>query len=90
MFEDCRKAKAPFAVLLRPDAGGSLSEIAVEDTGPALARRLGLRGTSGTDFLRHATHLDGTAYRAHLLDTLDQLPLRASPREALLRERGRP
>lgn len=55
-------------------------------TGPGLARALGLRGSAGTAFLRHATHLDGTAYRAHLLDTLDQLPLRASPREALLRE----
>ena len=58
-------------------------------TGPSLARRLGLRGTSGTDFLRHATHLDGEAYRAHLLDTLDQLPPDARLHEALVHEATR-
>ncbi|WNG15225.1 heme oxygenase (biliverdin-producing) [Cystobacter fuscus] len=58
-------------------------------TGGGVARTLGLRGSAGTVFLRHATHLDGEAYRAHLLDTLDQLTLSASAREALLHEASR-
>jgi len=58
-------------------------------TGAGVARTLGLRGGSGTAFLRHATHLDGTAYRAHLLDTLDQLPLDARARDALVHEAQR-
>ncbi|MCJ2087377.1 EAL domain-containing protein [Methylobacterium sp. E-005] len=32
------QVRVPAAMLLRPQAGGSLSDIAVEDTGPALAR----------------------------------------------------
>jgi heme oxygenase (biliverdin-producing, ferredoxin) len=55
-------------------------------TGSGLARALGLRGNTGTVFLRHATHLDGEAYRAHLLDTLDRLPLDGRGRAALADE----
>ena len=58
-------------------------------TGASVARTLGLRGASGTAFLRHSTHLDGTAYRAHLLDTLDQLRLDARGRDALVHEARR-
>jgi len=58
-------------------------------TGSSLARALGLRGSAGTVFLRHATHLDGEAYRAHLLDTLDQLSPDAKTREALVHEASR-
>jgi heme oxygenase (biliverdin-producing, ferredoxin) len=58
-------------------------------TGGSLARALGLRGSAGTVFLRHATHLDGEAYRAHLLDTLDQLSPDAKTREALVHEASR-
>ncbi|ATB31693.1 heme oxygenase (biliverdin-producing) [Melittangium boletus] len=58
-------------------------------TGAGVARTLGLRGASGTAFLRHSTHLDGTAYRAHLLDTLDQMPLDARGRDALVHEARR-
>ncbi|MCJ2072699.1 EAL domain-containing protein [Methylobacterium sp. J-030] len=36
------QVRVPAAMLLRPQAGGSLSDIAVEDTGPALAR-VGIR-----------------------------------------------
>jgi heme oxygenase (biliverdin-producing, ferredoxin) len=57
--------------------------------GPGLARALGLQGATGTSFLRHATHLDGTAYRAHLLDTLDLRPLDAEGRDVLVREARR-
>ncbi|AKJ01520.1 heme oxygenase [Archangium gephyra] len=55
-------------------------------SGAGIARALGLRGKEGTVFLRHATHLDGAAYRAHLLDTLDQLRLDEASREALAEE----
>lgn len=55
-------------------------------SGTGIARALGLRGKEGTVFLRHATHLDGEAYRAHLLDTLDQLRLDEATREALAGE----
>ncbi|WP_052518062.1 heme oxygenase (biliverdin-producing) [Archangium violaceum] len=54
--------------------------------GAGIARALGLRGKEGTSFLRHATHLDGESYRAHLLDTLDQLRLDERSREALVEE----
>ncbi|MFE8596236.1 biliverdin-producing heme oxygenase [Archangium violaceum] len=54
--------------------------------GARIARALGLRGKEGTSFLRHATHLDGESYRAHLLDTLDQLRLDERSREALVEE----
>ncbi|WNG39169.1 biliverdin-producing heme oxygenase [Archangium violaceum] len=58
-------------------------------SGAGIARTLGLRGKMGTVFLRHATHLDGEAYRAHLLDTLDQMPLDGRAREALANEARR-
>ena len=58
-------------------------------TGPGLARALGLQGAVGTSFLRHATHLDGTAYRAHLLELLDERPLDAEGRDVLVREARR-
>ncbi|MCY1075496.1 biliverdin-producing heme oxygenase [Archangium lansingense] len=54
--------------------------------GAGIARALGLRGKEGTVFLRYATHLDGASYRAHLLDTLDQLRLDERSREALAKE----
>ena len=57
--------------------------------GPGLARAFRLRGDGGTRFLHHATHLDGAAYRAHLLDTLDQRPLTSPAREALVEEARR-
>ncbi|MBM7118359.1 heme oxygenase (biliverdin-producing) [Archangium primigenium] len=55
-------------------------------SGAGMSRTLGLRGASGTSYLRHATHLDGTAYRAHLLDTLDQMVLGERERDALVHE----
>ncbi|MET0406569.1 MAG: biliverdin-producing heme oxygenase [Cystobacter sp.] len=55
-------------------------------TGAAVARALGLRGAAGTVFLRHATRLDGEAYRAHLLDMLDQMSPDERTRESLAHE----
>ena len=57
--------------------------------GQTLARSRGLRGAAGTSFLRHATHLDGQASRAQLLDTLEQLAPDARTREALVHEARR-
>ncbi len=54
--------------------------------GTGIARALGLRGKEGTVFLRHATHLDGASYRAHLLDTLDQMRMDERSRGALAQE----
>lgn len=54
--------------------------------GSRIARALGLGTKAGSAFLRHATHLDGEAYRAHLLDTLDRMPLDARARETLIHE----
>ncbi|PTL79290.1 heme oxygenase (biliverdin-producing) [Vitiosangium sp. GDMCC 1.1324] len=58
-------------------------------TGTGMTRALGLKGNAGTVFLRYATHLDGEAYRAHLLDMLDQRPLDGKAREALAHEARR-
>lgn len=58
-------------------------------TGAGVTRALGLRGGAGTVFLRHATHLEGEAYRAHLLDTLDQMSMEGGAREALVSEARR-